>query len=328
MTEQIRYDYPYFEDFGGTTDVFMDTIASGGECYSTFNPSIGYSTKFGYAMLIRSSNYTIIPETRQMDLKSLSEVKNEVWFTELDESTMLPTVLHKLVIKGVDTQGFGVEDARLFSRDGDWYLLGVLLNHTVDGHRISRLATFKIDIESMEARFIEKFESWTTRVHEKNWMVPSLEKNINFDFIYSPVAIYKDYKIVLSTGKDQAISMLRGGTQLWPLGDGTYLGLCHKVYNETVEYPDTKDKDKVWRGSYRTYTHIFARFNSYGDLIETSEEFVFDGIDIEFAAGLVEKDGLFYISYGRMDYSAHLATIPRESVMKLLAPVAEELEDF
>lgn len=327
MTEQLRYDYPYFEDFGGTTDVFMGHIDSNSDCYSTFNPSIGYSPKYGYAMLIRSSNYSIIPETRQIDMPDLSEITSEVWFTELDPETMLPTILRRLAIKGIDTSGFGVEDARLFSRDGEWYFLGVLLKYSTLGHRISRLATFKVDLDASEAHFIERFESWNPNVHEKNWMVTATEASPHFDFVYSPVGIYKENKIVLNTGVDSSISKFRGGSQLWPLGDGTYLGVCHRVYNETVEYP-AEEEGHIWRGVYRTYTHIFARFDSYGSMIETSEEFVFDGIDIEFAAGLVEEDGTFYITYGRMDSSAHIASISRENLMKLLAPVAAEEEDF
>lgn len=322
----MRYDYPYFEDFGGETDVFLGKLESPSECYSAFNPSIGYSPTRGYAMLIRSSNYSIIPATRQIDIP-LADIRNDVWFSELDENTMMPTTLHRLVVKGVDTSGFGVEDCRLFSRDGDWYFLGVLLRYDDRGQRVSRLATFKIDLETYEAHFIERFESWSPHVHEKNWMVPATEKNPHFDFVYSPVAIYKDKKIVLSTGGDAEISKLRGGTQLWPLGDGTYLGLCHQVYNETIEYP-AEEAGHVWRGTYRTYTHAFVRFDAYGAIIETSESFVFDGIDIEFAAGLVEKDGVFYITYGRMDASAHMAKIKRNVVMNMLAPVAEESEDF
>jgi len=327
MTENLRYDYPYFEDFGGETSVFLDKLDGQGECYSAFNPSIGYSEKHGYAMLVRSSNYSIIPETRVIDLESLVDIKNEVWFTALDEETMLPTVLHRLIIRGVDTSGFGVEDGRLFSRDGDWYFLGTILKYNEAGTRISRLATFRIDLDTYEAHFIERFESWSQRVNEKNWMVSATEANPNFDYIYSPVAIYKDKKIVLSTGLDEGISEFRGSTQAWPLGDGTYLSLCHRVYSQTIEYP-AKEEGKFWRTSYRTYTHAFTRFDAYGSMIEISEEFVFDGIDIEFAAGLVEKDGVFYISYGRMDASSHIATIPRNKVMELLAPLADESEDF
>ena len=327
MTENPRYDYPYFEDFGGQTSVFLDKLSGNGECYSAFNPSIGYSEKHGYAMLIRSSNYSIIPETRQLTVESLVDIKNEVWFTALDEKTMLPTVLHRLVIKGVDTSGFGVEDGRLFSRDGDWYFLGTILKYNDSGTRISRLATFKIDLETYEAHFIERFESWSQKVNEKNWMVSATEPNPNFDYIYSPVSIYKDKKIVLSTGLEEVLSSFRGSTQLWPLGDGTYLGLCHKVYSQTIEYP-AEEEGRVWRTLYRTYTHAFTRFDSRGSMIEMSEEFVFDGIDIEFAAGIVEKDGVFYITYGRMDASSHIAWVSRDKVMELLTPLANESEDF
>ena len=61
-----------------------------------------------------------------------------------------------------------------------------------------------------------------------------------------------------------------------------------------------------------------------------SEEFVFDHPGIEFAAGLVEKDGNFIISYGNEDVASCLATISREKALNLLHPVREEefeLED-
>ena len=61
-----------------------------------------------------------------------------------------------------------------------------------------------------------------------------------------------------------------------------------------------------------------------------SEEFVFDHPGIEFAAGLVEKDGNFIVSYGNEDVSACLATISKDRALALLQPVREEefeLED-
>ena len=74
----------------------------------------------------------------------------------------------------------------------------------------------------------------------------------------------------------------------------------------------------------RTYTHQFAQYSAEGDIIALSGEFVFQKMQVEFAAGIVEKNGKFIISYGVQDESSHFASIPVEKVLEILKPVKND----
>jgi predicted GH43/DUF377 family glycosyl hydrolase len=52
-----------------------------------------------------------------------------------------------------------------------------------------------------------------------------------------------------------------------------------------------------------------------------SEPFRFISKGIEFAAGIIEKDGNIIISFGKDDVSSHLAIIDKKKVLKLLKKV-------
>lgn len=327
MAKKMKFDYPYFEDFGGSTKKILRHVLPEQPVWSATNPSIGYCPEQGYAMTVRSSNYTINPQFGSLDVTIGDKIRCYVWFSELDEDLNLVNLRQiDLKVEGNPEIHRGVEDARLFARDGQWYFTGVMLeNHTPR----ARLVLYKLDIEKNEAYFIKKYESWDSERVEKNWMLPALEDNPNFDFIYTGDGIYKDDKFILDPVINGEIASMRGGSCLWPLEDGSYIAVTHCVYARPIEYFDKKRFGNV-RSAIRNYTHQFVRFSNTGKVLEMSEEFVFDHPGIEFAAGLVEKDGNFIISYGNEDVASCLATIPREKALALLAPVSEEefeLED-
>lgn len=327
MAKKMKFDYPYFEDLGGSTKKILRHVIPEQPVWSATNPSIGYCPKQGYAMTVRSSNYTINPQFGSLDVTIGDKVRAYLWFSELDED-LNPINLRQIDLKleGNPEIHRGVEDARLFSRDGQWYFTGVMLeNHTPR----ARLVLYKLDTESNTAEFVTKYESWDTERIEKNWMIPALEDNPNFDFIYTGDGIYKDNKFILDPVINQEIASIRGGSCLWPLGDGTYLAVTHCVYVRPIEFFD-KNRFANVRSAVRNYTHQFVRFSNTGKVLEMSDEFVFDHPGIEFAAGLVEKDGNFVISYGNEDVASYLATIPKQKALDLLHPVREEepeLED-
>lgn len=327
MAKKMKFDYPYIEDFGGSTKQVLRHVLPDQPVWSATNPSIAYCPRQGYAMTIRSSNYTINPQLGSLDVTIGDKIRSYLWFSELDEDLNIVNLRQiNLKLDGNPEIHRGVEDARLFARDGQWYFTGVMLeNHTPR----ARLVMYKLDTEKNEAHFVQKWESWDTERIEKNWMLPALEDNPNFDFIYTGNGIYKDGKFILDPVTNQDIASIRGGSLLWPLEDGSYLAATHCVYSRPVDYFDQKHFGNV-RSAIRNYTHQFVRFSNTGKVLEMSEEFVFDHPGIEFAAGLIEKDGNFIISYGNEDVASCLATIPKEKVFELLHPVSEdefELED-
>ena len=319
MSRLIREPYPTFKDIGGVTARFLRLVDPENKAWSAFNPSIAYSPEFGYAATIRSSNYTIDEMSGAIDVRIGNLVKSEVWYATFDDKFELVSRVKIKFAPGGLSLSRGVEDARLFWRDGSWHFTAIMLEkeHTP----YARVALYKYDPDTNLATFIKKWDGPDVFRPEKNWMIPP-EVNPNFDFIYGATGVIKDDCLIAKPSTIKALGGLRGNTNLHPLGDGTYLALMHSLYLKGGNVLNQRTMG-MQRASYRKYTHQFVRFDNYGTVIELSDEFIFDELDIEFAAGIVEKDGKYVISYGRNDVSSHLAIIDKQRVHEMLIPVDE-----
>lgn len=322
MAKTMKFDYPYIEDFGAKLIHLMNRPEPDVKEWTALNPSIGYSEQDGHICLIRSSNYVINPTSRQFEILTSGDIRTHIWVCSLDSETWEVSNLRKITMVGGPAVPRGIEDARLYRRNGEWYLHGVMLEraHTVP----ARLASYKLDLEKNEAYFIEKHESPSIDRPEKNWMTTFGEKNPNFDFIYGPTSIVKDGLFIGKPNTNGEIAQIRGGSSLLELKDGSYLAITHTVYDKR-EF--SIEGDIISQQTFRTYLHQFVRYDNFGKIIEVTPEFLFEGYSVEFAAGLSETETDFVISYGVEDSSANLAIIPKQAVMEMLYP-ANETEDW
>lgn len=280
--------------------------------WSAFNPSIAKNPQGEIAMAIRSSNYILGPMQLYTSLTTGHDIVNHVWFARLDDELNVVS-MDKLEVVGELSFKRGIEDARLFWRDGAWHMTAVILEH---GHTpIARIGLFRLELNTMTAHFIEKYEGPDKKRVEKNWSVVAGEAVKEFDLIYGPNSVYKNGKVkqLKAAGKHKN---LRGGTQLIPWDDG-YLSVCHitrkkhtKVFNSrtfSMENPDLRD-----------YTHVFVVYNKDGSIRTVSEEFIFGSGAVEFASGVIEHNGNIVISWGHDDAWSWLAIISADSVRDML----------
>jgi predicted GH43/DUF377 family glycosyl hydrolase len=192
-------------------------------------------------------------------------------------------------------------------------MTAVILEH---GHTpVARIGLFRLELNTMTAHFIEKYEGPDKKRVEKNWSVVAGESVPEFDLVYGPNSVYKNGKVnqLKPAGK---YKNLRGGTQLIPWEDG-YLSVWHitrkkhtNVFNSrtfSMERPDLRD-----------YTHVFVLHNKDGSIRKVSEEFIFGSGVVEFAAGIIEHNGNVIISWGHDDAWSWLAIIRADSVSKML----------
>jgi hypothetical protein len=306
LVKKLKINYPTIEQLGGSVKKVRRLIDPNDKLWSAFNPSIGFSPELGYAMTIRSSNYVINLDTGYLAVTAGSEVASRVWFCELDKDLNLIDLREVKFESGDLSLKRGVEDAKLFWRDGSWWFTAVMLEkeHTP----FARMSLFKYDQKKNIATFIKKYPSPEFNRPEKNWMLP-YEPNPNFDFIYGPASIVKDDVFIKYPNLNQNITPIRGTTNLLKIGD-EYLALVHTLYTKKVVWnnPNTFAKQD---GLQKIYTHMFAKYNYKGELTHLSSEFQFEHNGIEFASGIVEKDDNFVISYGKDDLSSHFAFLPK-----------------
>ncbi len=286
------------------------------KAWSCFNPSIGYSPEHGYAMAFRSSNYVIMPDSGELYVETGGPIRNKVWFSELSDTFEILNLREISFDKSGHKVGRGVEDVKLFWRNGKWNFTGVFLERNVP---VARMCTGVIDHKKNLALDVKLYGSMNPKKPEKNWAVAN-EPSKYFDFIHGPTSIIKDNQIIFTMSDDPKIAALRGNTNLLTLDDGTYLALNHILYTRKTKTYDARTfgmRDGLWKN----YTHLFVRYDERGKMIEMGSEFQFISDGIEFAAGLVEKGDELVVSFGKADVSSHMAVIPTSMVMSNLKSV-------
>jgi hypothetical protein len=305
-----------FSELGGTTRPLMRYPDSADTDWSAFNPSIGWAENLGYGMLIRSSNYLLSEKTGAVRLNVGREIMTRTWFAELNEDLSVRDLREVEFDHGDLSIVRGVEDARLFERNGSWAFTAVMLEREHTRH--ARLAEYTFD--GQIARYLGKLETPTPNTPEKNWMAPDVPTSA-FDYVYSIRQIYKDH-VLRDIANPPAISGIRGSSGLVRQPDQTYLAIVHRcLITKTPHFNQKMFRMEEWVD--RDYRHMVARYSADGKLLELSPEFFFEGRGVEYAAGLVEHENNFVISYGKRDVSAHIAVIPKSVAESLLEPVVD-----
>lgn len=298
--------------YGGSTKKLMRFVEKDNKLWSAFNPSIAKNPDGQIAMVIRSSNYLLGPMQLYTSLTTGQDIVNHVWFSRLNNDLEVIS-MHRLDIISDIFFKRGVEDARLFWRDGSWYMTAVILER--DHTPVARLGLFRIDTDTMTAHFITKYEGLDEKKIEKNWSVTAGEAVKEFDLIYGPNSIYKN-GIVHQLKEAGDYKNLRGGTQLI-LWNDKYLSVCHITRTKFTKVFNSRTFSIENRG-LRDYTHVFVLYNKDGSIYKVSEEFIFSGGAVEFAAGLIEHNGKFVISWGHDDASSWLTTLDIDVVAQML----------
>lgn len=316
-------DYVLFESLGGSIKKVLRYINSEDSNWSAFNPSIGLAPDGSMSMTIRSSNYILTPETGQYEVVTGNLIKNKTWICsvsdDLEISNLTEIVYDKVQYLGVNLSMVrGAEDAKLFWRDGGWKFTAVIKEPDF-GVPIPRIGVFELYGNQAKLLYVCRHEDEDLSVAEKNWM-STYEKNPNFDFIYNENSIIKNNQLKKLRESCVEIENLRGGSNLWNLGDGTYLGLTHKTFIKWINFYDSKSFG-VKKSHIRDYHHYFVRYDCTGRLIEISPAFKFLSSGVEFGAGLIVKDKDVIVSFGRNDRISYFGKITLESVLSILKEV-------
>jgi len=309
----------HFSDLGGETWRVLRFVDENDKRWSAFNPSIAYSPDEGYCILFRASNYFFDPKTGGTVATIGSRVQNRVFIAKLSEDwQVLPDTLRELDFSSGLRFLRGPEDGRLYWRNGGWEFLSVMREpHVTDD--VPRIGTFRVD--GSKANLTQIYDSPDLQPIEKNWM-PPYKKTSKFDFVYSAASVYKDGigKIKTRDATEVAGANIRGGSCLWEMPDGTYLAVVHEanVRYETKYIPRMFATKEM---AIRKYLHRFARYSSDGTLTHLSDLFTFQGVDIEFAAGLVVCGDDVVVSYGYKDVASYLGKIKLEAVLESLKEI-------
>ena len=282
--------------------------------WSTCNPSIAYSPEAGYVIAFRSSNY-VIKDNGGLEPLDGKRIHSRVWFAEID-GDLVPRNLREVKFPNkVINIVRGVEDPKPFWRDGSWWFTGVVKEDNT--YPTARMGVFKLNQECTEVVSAEVFAGVDVRKPEKNWMLPDLTPNPNFDFIYGPNSIVKDNKVIYTMTTCEELTGLRGNTNIIEQEDGTYIAVVHRLWTTSFnEYDKTRMCYIV--NHHRNYAHYFVRIDQFGTTTHISPAFRFISKGIEFCAGIVSMGDDFVLSFGKEDTSSHLTRIAKSKVLPML----------
>ena len=310
-------DTPNINQLGGRI-VDLARYVDNNPHWGATNASIGYQPNKGLVVALRSSNYVITPDG-QYKVTEGKHFMSKVYFSELDKDLKMKK-LRQIDLSGIDQElPRGLEDPKLFWRDGSWNFTCVVPGIPEPGKRAARMAIAKLDHKCTKVVDFQKFPGPDPGVPEKNWMVP-YEPNPNFDWVYGPNAIVKNHRLTSYMTDHPVTTQLRGSSNLHQLGTGDYIAVLHKKYLNQQQQVNRVTFSSETRTTM-SYVHYFGRYDMKGNLLELSKPFIFFKHGVEFAAGLTMQGKDFLISFGRADVSSHIAVMPVRTVLESLQPI-------
>jgi hypothetical protein len=323
--------------------------------WSAYNPSICYTEEHGYLVLLRSSNGWLRDHRPEWQVETGDELTTEdsyetpgEWYQASYIDSVLGTekyfrnrmflaslntkTLNLSYLKEIDlTQAYaqapaklirGIEDGRLYY-DGETLRISATVFEI--GHiNVARICSVELDLSGDTPRGVS-FEMFDSPVNEdtveKNWMPVHKSSifnpdDVTFDYLYSSGKTYtiKDRSIKEVGGPAPSV---RGGSQLIGLENGTMLGIVHQcVSAEYIRFANLS-KEALFR---RRYVHRFMQYDEKGRIIKVSDMFNFLNKSVEFAGGMAIHENKLLVSFGALDSSAHIASIPLKNVLANLRP--------
>jgi hypothetical protein len=306
--------FPFVTDLGGHIIDLCRLVDPKDNKWSATNASIG-KHKNKYVVAIRSSNY-LLTATGGLNVTVGDVVKSNVWWAELDKEFKLKH-LRQIDISKLGALRRGIEDPKVFYRDNAWHFSFVVMEK--GDFPYARFGIARLDSKCTKVVDYKIMAGMDAQRPEKNWMVPN-EPSEHFDFIYGPNATVQNNLLTQIFTDNPKVSLLRGGSNLFALGDGTYLGVCHRTFTKNMTNWSANTFSQS-TSAIRDYVHYFVKYDSQGMIIAVSEGFKFFRPGVEFAAGLTDHKDNFLISFGREDVSSHIAVLPKSMVFEMMVPV-------
>jgi hypothetical protein len=306
----------FFADLGGRTWQTRRLVDPEIREWSVFNPSIGLDDDGNWFGLFRSSNYVYSPWFGSIMLTCGIRVENRLYFSKLS-ADLKPEKLQLVEILDAPFPLVrGVEDAKLYKRGAQWYFTAVIKERAHCPQ--PRIATFEL-LSPTSARFLRLWDDVTDEAIEKNWMAAS--SNSEFEFVYGPTSVVVNDSVVQVRESRPEIAKLRGTSNLVDLHGGDYLAVVHETWDVKGEPRYDQTSFSYRRGTFRVYSHRFARYSSRGALTAMTDPFYFNLSGIEYASGLVIRNDEVYVAYGQKDLRSHAGVVPLAAVLSALKNV-------
>ena len=271
--------------------------------YHPCNPSIAKDGEGGLAFVVRTVNYELGDEDG-IWFREEGKPNTVNYFGTLDQNlsqTGIARIDDEETRKTRPPAAHGLEDARLFWWEGDWWFICTALHH---GAKVRGTMSMGRLRDNRVGHF-EFLHSPHGHDMEKNWAVRVDGKQLAVVYNHHPAESYElaPARRRLHIGHFQGLDKWSGGSQLIRHGEG-WVSVVHQR---------RKDRNRVY------YTHRLVRYDDNLAPTHAGREFYFRGNQVEFCAGLVQHGDDFVLSFGVKDREAWLVRLVREEFDALLA---------
>jgi hypothetical protein len=210
----------------------------------------------------------------------------------------------------------GEEDCRITQWDGNYYLIGVRRDTTINGQGRMEYSKIELDKTNWTAKEVQRVRIPppidVNSYCEKNWM-PILDMPYHFVKWAMPTEIVKanpdkaECEQVLTKSTPSVPIDQRGGTNIVSWGD-YYIAFTHEV--------------KLWRNYLEQkdsiYRHRMIVWDKEFNFVGLSNSFAFLDTPIEFCVGAAVRNGKLLLSFGVQDNAAFVLEVPKKVVNGLV----------
>ena len=210
----------------------------------------------------------------------------------------------------------GEEDCRITQWDGNYYLIGVRRDTTINGQGRMEYSKIELDKTNWTAKEVQRVRIPppidVNSYCEKNWM-PILDMPYHFVKWAMPTEVVKadpdksKCEQVLTKSTPSVPIDQRGGTNIVSWGD-YYIAFTHEV--------------KLWRNYLEQkdsiYRHRMIVWDKEFNFVGLSNSFAFLDTPIEFCVGAAVRNGKLLLSFGVQDNAAFVLEVPKKVVNGLV----------
>jgi len=232
---------------------------------------------------------------------------NIINYTEVDYSALNVPPIWEFV---------GEEDCRITQWDGNYYLIGVRRDTTINGQGRMEYSKIELDKTNWTAKEVQRVRIPppidVNSYCEKNWM-PILDMPYHFVKWAMPTEVVKanpdksECEQVLTRSRPTVPIDQRGGTNIVSWGD-YYIAFTHEV--------------KLWRNYLEQkdsiYRHRMIVWDKEFNFVGLSNSFAFLDTPIEFCVGAAVRNGKLLLSFGVQDNAAFVLEVPKKVVNGLV----------
>jgi hypothetical protein len=232
---------------------------------------------------------------------------NIINYTEVDYSALNVPPIWEFV---------GEEDCRITQWDGNYYLIGVRRDTTINGQGRMEYSKIELDKTNWTAKEVQRVRIPppvdVNSYCEKNWM-PILDMPYHFVKWAMPTEVVKanpdksECEQVLTRSTPSVPIDQRGGTNIVSWGD-YYIAFTHEV--------------KLWRNYLNQkdsiYRHRMIVWDKEFNFVGLSNSFAFLDTPIEFCVGAAVRNGKLLLSFGVQDNAAFVLEVPKKVVNGLV----------